>query len=629
MGCAPQGAGFDQPPGAPHLGVIVAASPRGDAAPRKPQVSGACDAFPMLTAHYRWRYPDRTPLDPGFLAAVEAHGGSSLVAMVLARRGVVEGDVDAYFGPPALGLHDAGMLPDAAVVVARVARARDRGERVLVVGDFDADGLTGIAILVTALRRLGLDVAFHVPSRVDEGHGLSLQAVAAARDAGRSLLLTVDTGSSSVAEVAAAGRDGIDVIVTDHHRVPEVAPAALALVNPHRPDSAYPDGRLAGSGVALKVAALLLEQLAEIPAAVTAAELADLAAIGTVADVAPILGENRSIARLGLERLRAAPRPGIAALLASARVDPASITLETIAFVIAPRLNAAGRMGEAADAAALLLAETADDAVAAAATLESANATRRDVTRSAVAEARAILAGEDADLPATLVRGPWPVGIVGLVAARLAEERGRPAVVAAELDGVLRASCRAPDGYDLAGTLTACADLLVRHGGHRGAAGFEVRAELWDDFRARFLELVGAGGPIDPRPELILDLALPARGADYRLLQHLAALAPTGPGNPEPLVGVHGLTVTRIRAAAGGHAQLTLRRDIDVVDAIAFERGDLAETVHEGDRIDVVGRLGSRRFGGFESLQLVVLDVAPARDLPTPVPDLQAPAVAG
>jgi single-stranded-DNA-specific exonuclease len=578
-------------------------------------MSDACDAVAMLTPRYRWRYPDRTRLDAAFLAAVEAHGGSSLAATVLARRGVVAADVDAYFGPPALGLHDAALLPDAAVVVARVARAIEGGERVLVVGDFDADGLTGLTILVTALRRLGLEVATHVPSRVDEGHGLSLQAVAAAREGGCSLLFTVDTGSSSVAEVAAAGEAGIDVIITDHHRVPDVAPAALALVNPHRPDAAYPDRRLAGSGVALKVAALLLEQLAGVPAAITVAEMADLAAIGTVADVAPILGENRSIARLGLERLRAAPRPGIAALLASARVGPASVTLETIAFVIAPRLNAAGRVGEAADAVALLLAETDEEAAVAAAALESANVLRRDITKTAVAEARALLADEDLALAAVLVRGPWPAGIVGLVAARLAEEHGRPAVVAAELGEVLRASCRAPGGYDLAGILAACSDLLVRHGGHRGAAGLEVRADRWDAFRSRFLDLVGAVAPPDPRPELVLDLALPARAADYRLLEHLAVLAPTGPGNPDPLVGVHGLTVTRIRAAAGGHAQLTLRRDVDVVDAIAFERGDLVEAIHEGDRIDVAGRLGSRRFGGYESLQLVVMDAAPARDM--------------
>jgi len=583
----------------------------------------------MLAPRYRWRYPDRAPVADDFAAAVAAHGGSILLARVLARRGLAAADLDAFFGLPEAGLNDPGLLPDADLVVARVARAREAGERVLVVGDFDADGLTGLAILVTALGRLDLDVAWHVPSRLDDGHGLSRRAVKIAREAGRTLLFTVDTGSSSVAEIAEAAAAGIDVVVTDHHRVPEVMPPAVAIVNPQRPDAAYPDRRLAGSGVALKVAALLLERLGGIPAAVTTADLADLATIGTVADVAPVLGENRSLARLGLDRIRTAPRPGIAALLAAAGLEPATATLESIAYVLAPRLNAAGRMGEAADAAALLLAADAGEAATAAAALERANSTRRDVTRTALDEARALVAADTPDVAATLVRGPWPVGVVGLVAARLAEERSRPAVVAAELDGVLRASCRAPEGYDLAAALAACDDLLVRHGGHRGAAGFEMREERWEAFRARFLGLLAAGPPPDPRPELVLDLALPARAADYRLLEHLAPLGPTGPGNPEPLVGVHGLTVTRIRAAAGGHAQLTLRRDVDVVDAIAFERGDLVDVVREGDRVDVAGHLASRRFGGFESLQLVVLDVAPARDVVVAARPADRPAVPG
>ncbi len=605
------------------------ASPTGSTTPVKAQVSGACDPPPMLVPRYRWRYPDRTPLRDDYAAAVAAHGGSTLLARVLARRGVGAAELDAFFGPPAAGLHDPGLLPDAATVVARVDRARREGERVLVMGDFDADGLTGLAILVTALRRLGLDVATHVPSRLDEGHGLSIRAVDAARDGGCGLLFTVDTGTSSVAEVAAAAQLGIDVIITDHHRVPDVVPPAWALVNPQRPDATYPDRRLAGSGVALKVAALLLERLAGIPALATVADLADLATIGTVADVAPILGENRSIARLGLERLRSTPRPGIAALLAAAGVAPAAVTLETIAFAIAPRLNAAGRVGDAADAATLLLAATPAEAEVAAAALERSNDTRRDITRTALDEARAALAGEPDGRPATIVRGPWPVGIVGLVAARLADDHARPAVVASELGDVLRASCRAPEGYDLAGILAACDDVLVRHGGHRGAAGLEVRADRWDEFRARFLQLVGTAGSPDLVPEIRLDLALPARAVDYRLLEHLAALGPTGPGNPEPLVGVHGLTVTRIRTAAGGHAQLTLRRDVDVVDAIAFDRGDLAETVREGDRVDVAGHLVSRRFGGIESLQLVVVDVAPARDGGAAPPAAPVPVVAG
>ncbi len=367
------------------------------------------------------------------------------------------------------------------------------------------------------------------------------------------------------------------MIVTDHHRVPDPPPAAAALVNPHRRDAAYPDRRLAGSGVALKVAALLLERLAGIPGAVTTAELADLATIGTVADVAPILGENRSIARLGLDRMRTAPRPGVAALLAAAGVEPAAVSLETVAFDIAPRLNAAGRVGEAHDAANLLLAATADEAGALAAVLETA--TRPAGTSPARCSTRLArpLPG-----PIPMPRPPWSGG-PGRRASWVSSPPGSPRSGVGRRwwppswTGALRASCRAPAGYDLAGALAACGDLPERHGGHRGAASFEVRAERWDAFCVPFLDLVGRGGPPDPRPELVLDLALPTPAADYRLLEHLAGLAPTGPGNPEPIIGVHGLTVTRIRAAAGGHAQLTLRRELDVVDAIAFQRADLVD----------------------------------------------------
>ena len=214
------------------------ASPTGSTTPVKAQVSGSCDPPPMLVPRYRWRYPDRTPVADDYAAAVAAHGGSTLLARVLARRGVGAAELDAFFGPPAAGLHDPGLLPDAATVVARVDRARREGERVLVMGDFDADGLTGLAILVTALRRLGLDVATHVPSRLDEGHGLSLRAVEAARDGGCGLLITVDTGTSSVAEVAAAAaardrRRSSRTITAS----PTCVPRRIALVNPQRPDA--------------------------------------------------------------------------------------------------------------------------------------------------------------------------------------------------------------------------------------------------------------------------------------------------------------------------------------------------------------------------------------------------------
>jgi single-stranded-DNA-specific exonuclease len=538
---------------------------------------------------------------------------SARLTELLARRGLAGAvELGAFFAEPMAGLHDPRRLPDADVFAQRIERARRDGERVLVFGDFDADGLTGLAILTIALRRLGVNVEPYVPSRLEEGHGLSLAAIQRARAVSARLIVTVDCGSTSGPEIAAAMEAGIDVIVTDHHRVPAQLPPALALVNPQRADATYPDRRLAGSGVAFKLAQLLLAN--EPGGSEAALDLADLAIVGAVADVAPVLGENRAIARLGLERLRAGHRPGLAALLARAGIEPATADLETIAFAIAPRLNAAGRVGEALEAARLLLADDPAEAGALADALETANRTRRDLTKSAIDEARSVVAASDADgeaaAGATVVRGDWPVGIVGLVASRLTDDLQRPAVVGANLDGVVRASCRSDGTLDLGAALNSCADLFTRHGGHAGAAGFELPTDRWETFRERFLTLAAATATVDRRPVARLDLAVPAAAVGYDLHRELAALAPCGPGHPDPLVAILGLTVTRVRAATGGHSQLTLRRVRDVLDGIAFDRPDLAETVREGDRVDVVGRLVSRRFGGFETLQVEIRDVA-------------------
>jgi single-stranded-DNA-specific exonuclease len=562
----------------------------------------------MVEARFRWRFPEVTTVPAGLAIAAQGAGVSVRLAGLLAARGVQSGDdLKAWFGDPQAGLHDPARLPDAAILLSRLRRARDARERVLVFGDFDADGLTGLTILTIALRRFGVDVIPYVPSRLDEGHGLSMAALDAAAAAGATLIVTVDCGTTSHAEIAAANARGLDVVVTDHHRVPEVLPPALAVVNPHRPDATYPDRQLAGSGVAFKIAQLLLADEPGGPAA--ALELTDLATIGTVADVAPVIGENRAIARLGLQRLRANPRPGVAALLTRARIDPSSIDLDTVSFALAPRLNAAGRMGEALEAARLLLADDPDEAERHAETLESANLARRDLTRTVVAEARAMVAATPGE-PASVVRGPWSVGIVGLVAARLVEDEGHPAVVGAELGELIRASCRSDGSLDLGATLERCGDLFTRFGGHAGAAGFELPSDRWEAFRERFLVLAAAAAPPAPRVSIVIDLALPAGDVDYGLYRELAGLAPCGPGNPDANVAVLGLTVTRVRAATGGHSQLTLRRDRDVLDGIAFGRPDIAEVVREGDRLDVVARLTSRTFGGFESLQLEIRDVA-------------------
>ncbi len=568
----------------------------------------------MLEPRFRWSFPEPRPIDPDLAAAATERGLAERMTGLLARRGVVSiADLEDWFAEPVAGLHDPHLLPDADRLLERLTRARDHSERVMVFGDFDADGLDGLTILILALRRFGITAEPYVPSRLEEGHGLSMAAVETAAAGGIRVIVTVDTGTSSATEIAAAAERGIDVLVTDHHRVPPVLPPAYAVVNPHRADSHYPDARLAGSGVAFKVAQLLLADLPGGPAAALA--LADLATIGTVADVAPIVGENRAIARLGLERLRNDPRPGVAALLERARIAPAAIDLDTISFALAPRLNAAGRVGEALEAARLLLAEDAPTAATHADALEVANRTRRDLMTTAIAEARALVEA-DPDRPASIVRGPWPVGIVGLVAARLAEDRSRPAVVGAELGDVVRASCRSDGSVDLAAALESCAELFTRHGGHAGAAGFEIPAARWPEFIERFESIATAAVPPDPRAVLRIELALPALDVDYGLYRDLAGLVPYGPGNPEPLVAVLGLTVTRVRVVGDGHTSLTLRRDRDVLDGIAFGRADIAGLVHEGDVIDVVARVTSRRFGGFESLQLEVRDAAPSGSHP-------------
>jgi single-stranded-DNA-specific exonuclease len=561
-----------------------------------------------LKPRYHWVVPTPHPLTPAVIEEARRRGLSARALRALSRRGPIDtAELASRFDEPEAGLHDPALLPDAGLVCERVARAHVAGESILVLGDFDADGLTGLAILVEALRWLGIAAEPYVPDRTGEGHGLSMAAVEHARRAGHGLIITADTGSTSTAEIAAAREVGIDVIVTDHHVLGDEVPDALALVNLQRPDSGYPDRRLSGAGVAFKVAQLLMNTRAGGQTA--ALQLADLAAIGSIADVVPIAGENRAIVRLGLRQLESQPRPGLAALLASARVNGARVSTDDIAFGLAPRINAMGRVGDPSIAAALLLAADDDTAQRLAGELEAANQQRRELTATAMSEAREAVAARP-DEPFVVLVGDWPVGIIGLVAGRLAEELGRPALVLSNAVTPWRGSARSAGGVDLAAAFAACGDLFERHGGHPAAAGCHIDAARIDELRARLHAFVGSHPPADTRPSLSLDLVQSADDADYVLLRELAPLE--NAAEAPPLVGFAGLVVVRARVANGGHTQLTLRRGRHVVDGISFGRADLAEQLTEGLEIDVVAHLASRTFGGVETLQLEVRDAAPA-----------------
>jgi len=567
------------------------------------------DSSPMtgLLPRFDWHVPMPAPMTPDGAALAAERGLSRRIVRMLGRRGILDAaELRLVLDPPEHGLHDPRLLPDAARFRDRIRLAVARHERVQVFGDFDADGLTGLTIMVLALRALGLDVEPYVPSRVDEGHGLSLAAVRRATSEGRTIIVTVDCGTTSVAEAAAARDAGIDVLISDHHQIPATLPDVAALVNPHLPGSRYPECNLSGAGVAFKLAALVLADEPDGPARANA--LADLAAIGSIADVVPISGENRAIVRLGLRQLRAAARPSLAALMAAARVEPAGVDAEGIAWGIAPRINAAGRVGDAASAARLLLADDAGEIARLAADVEAANTLRRDLLDAALAEARTAVAAEE-EASATVVCGPWPIGVIGLVAGRLAEDLVRPAVVFSTLADPWRGSARSSGGFDLARAFTACGDLFDRFGGHPAAAGCHMPASAYPIFRERFTALVPLLPAATRVPSVRVDMALRAESVDFVLLRELDIVADGA--DLQPLLGIEGLVLGRARDAAGGHTQLTLRKGNEVIDAICFGRSDLTETLQPVQRIDVVARLASRSFGGFETLQLDIVDCAP------------------
>lgn len=549
-----------------------------------------------------------------------------LLAELLALRSTLAPDaVRRFLDPRDRTLHAPELLPDAAGLIARLRAAGEAGEPVLVVGDFDADGLTGAAIMIRALRAIGAIAEGYIPNRESDGHGIPEGALAAAQEDGVELILAVDCGTADRARVAEALDLGILVGIIDHHAVPSDPAKAAWLVNPNRPDATYPFPNLAGSGLAFKIAQGILADHEERRALL--GELSVLAMIGGVADMVPIADEFRVIVRSALKVLNGAGRTpaGVQALIASAGAEGPH-RVEVVGFTLAPRINAAGRIGDARPALDLLTTDDPDEAAELSAQLEALNLERRDISREALDAARAALGADglttrdDARAriePALIaVSGDWSPGVLGLVAGRLAEEFGRPALVANLCDpvtdaSILRCSIRAPRGFSVAKALEAASPRLIRHGGHDGAGGCTAASGEWEglvtDLAAAF-----EGQSAQREPVLSVDLE-PASGR--RSLQSLATLvdylSPTGVGNPDPLFLFRGVALTSVRLVGDGkHARLTLEIDGGRTDAIAFGRADAAG--HEGSTIDLVARIVQRTYRGTEKVELHVVDLQTA-----------------
>jgi len=497
--------------------------------------------------------------------------------------------------------------------VTRLRHAIHDGERIAVYGDFDTDGVTATALLVEALSAAGALVEPYIPHRVDEGYGLHLDALRELYRKGVRVVITVDCGIRSLEEVEQASR-GLSLIVTDHHSLGQTLPPAEAVINPKRPDSAYPFRDLAGVGVAYKLAQALLRAEGRRPNPPNLEEgtLLDLVALGTVADLVPLRGENRALVRCGLARLNEHPRPGVEALMAEAGLRRGQIDATAIGFRLGPRLNAAGRIDTAMLAYRLLTSRDPHQTRELARQLDALNRRRQELTEETVAAAEAQVLADDPEAPLFLVASPdFLPGVVGLAASRLTETYYRPSVVVELGEEESRGSCRSIPEFDISAALDQCSDLLIRYGGHRAAAGFTVASHKLQVLARRLKALAAKElDGVDLRPLLEIDLDLPLEEVDWATHALLQQLEPCGMQNPQPVLVSHGVEVRdrRVIGSERTHLKLGLRDGAGIFwDAVFFRHGHLLDQLP--GRVDVAYTLEANVWNGEKRLQLNVQDL--------------------
>ncbi len=531
---------------------------------------------------------------------------------LLFNRGYsTEAAARAFLNPP---LAFDGYPLDTEAAVDRILHALRHQQKVIVYGDYDVDGVTATALLVEAFQALGMQVESYIPNRFEEGYGLNVEALRELKEAGAELVISVDCGIRSIQEAECARSMGLDLIITDHHHPhsPGVLPPALAVINPKRADDPYPEKHLAGVGLAWK----LVQALAERFPILRTMPLLELVALGTVADLAPLHGENRGLVRAGLKELRNTARPGLLALAKLAGLNLASTLATDIGYILGPRLNAAGRLESALDALHLLLSRDVFQAGLLAQRLESQNRQRQALTRTIQAEAeRLALERAGGEVPPLLfaVHPEFNVGVVGLAAARLSERHYRPAIVARQDAETTRGSCRSIPEFHITQALDQCADLLLHYGGHAAAAGFTLPNRNLPEFMER-MELLAAEALAgkDLRPTLWADVEIPLSSLGVEVWKQIQHLQPVGYGNPEATFVSRGVRVRQARAVGSGgeHLKLTLEDERGLVwDGIGFRLGSLAGEIASGSRVDMLYTLEISEYNGQRSFQLNVKDI--------------------
>lgn len=555
---------------------------------------------------------------PGFFRSTAPQGSSSVVTQILTQRGVTPNDQDRFFRPNYdRDLHDPFLFRDMEKVVTRIELARQKGERVGVFGDFDADGVTSSVVIRETLEALGIDFIVHIPHKIEEGHGLSRKALARFSTEGVSLILTLDCGMMNHAEIAEANRLGMDVIVVDHHHVPEVLPEAFAIINPKILDDTYPFRELCGAGTSFKVATALYRRL--LPERVDELKwLLDVVAIGTVADVMPLIGENRTLVKYGLIVLQKTKRPGLQEMYVVGRIEidgEHAPNARMIAFQIAPRINAASRMAHAETAHELLATHDRVQARLLALELESYNVARQKVSQTAAENVRAVAEQRFANEKFIIAEGPeFPLGVVGLVAGKVAHELGKPTGVFQRGETTSTGSFRSIPGFSIIEALEVCSDLFEKFGGHEQAAGLTIQNNRMADFIERFKKIVDERlKHVETVPELLIDAELHPADLSLDLVQSLSSLAPFGEGNPEPIFQLSELEVREARTVGkdAKHWKLTLGHGSlsATLDAVGWSMVSKHADLRAGEQLSIVCQIEENSWNGRSSLQLKLLDL--------------------
>ena len=536
---------------------------------------------------------------------------SPVTASVLLARGV--GTVEqarAWLSPHHTALHDPFLLPDMEKAIERLHRAVAARERICFYGDYDVDGIAATSLYLSFFGNLGADTTVYIPDRVREGYGLHERALRELSQGGVTLLVTSDCGTTSHREIEVANGLALDVIVTDHHQVEPRLPPALAVVNPHRADSGYPFHDLCSAGLAYKVAQAYEDCYGR--GAVARESLLDLVALATVADVVPLHDENRWFVREGLALISRGARCGIRALKQAAGVDR-DCTTGTVAFRLAPRINAAGRLAHAGAGVRLLTTESDREARDLAERLEQLNRERQRIEEDVLVNALAVVGSSEVPAALVLAARHWHLGVVGIVAARLADRYHRPAVViAVDQNGLGKGSARSVPGFDLHQALTRCRDVLERFGGHPAAAGLTIRESRLPEFRDRFAAVVAEwSGDQPPLPTLRVDAEVSLKEVDQQLVRELDGLHPFGAGNPEPTLAVRNLAIVANRVVGDRHLKLTVRHgNSPPFDSIGFGMGSLADLGLSAERaVDLAFVPEFNRWNGLDRIQLRIRDL--------------------